>query len=124
MILTPPRTILLLSLLYPMGALPQGSQLEVIQKPVAAQHLDGTVRMHWDGQPVSNVHVEECDSGWKDVLASTQTDSRGHFHLTPLGNRPLHYIKIYAPGFNIREYRVRLSKRARPELELEINVGT
>jgi hypothetical protein len=114
---------LLLSLLVPL-CLAQGSQLEIIQTPVTAQRLDGTVRMHVDEQPVPNVHVELCDRGWKHILTSAITNEDGHFHLARSGNGPTYYIRIYSLGFNIREYTVRLSKHAKPELELEINVGT
>ena len=111
-------------MLLPAAIRAQGNTLEIIDKPVTAQRLDGTVRMQWDHQPVPDVHVDECDSGWKHVLASTVTDSHGHFHLVPSGSGPIHYIKIYAMGFNIREYKVKLSQNGKPELRLTINVGT
>ena len=39
-------------------------------------------------------------------------------------NTRTYYIRIYSLGFNISEYTVRLSKHARPELELKISLGT
>lgn len=113
-----------LLLLHPIWIWAQGNEVEIIQRWMTAQHLDGTVRVRADDQPVSDVHVEECDHGWKHVLASTLTDSRGHFHLAPTSTGPIHYIKIYAPGFNICEYKVRLSRHAKPELQLSLSVGT
>lgn len=114
--------ILLLSLLYPLSARAQGNMLVIVQKPITAQHLDGTVRMA--EHRIRDVHVEECDPAWKRVLASTRTDSRGHFHLNSPSPSPIHYIRIYAPGFNITEYKVKLSKKGSSELQLEITVGT
>lgn len=113
---------LTLLLLHPMWIWAQGNEVAIIHTPITAQHLDGTVRV--DDQPVSDVHVEECDHGWKHVLASTLTDSQGHFHLTRTSTGAIHYIKIYAPGFNVGEYTVRLSRHAKPELQLRMSVGT
>jgi hypothetical protein len=106
------------------GAFCQGNSLEIVKEPVIAQHLDGFVRLYSGGQGVAGVHVEECDEGWKSALASTMTDMNGHFHLTAKGRRSIRHIRIYARGFNIREYTVRLSRKAHPELQLVITVGT
>ena len=114
---------LFLSVLVPL-CLAQGNQLVIIQTPVTAQRLDGTVRMYFDEQPVPNVHVELCDRAWKHIFASAITNEDGHFHLDRPGNSRTYYIRIYSLGFNISEYTVRLSKHARPELELKISLGT
>ena len=114
--------ILLISLLYPMSAPPQGNVLVIVQKPITAQHLDGTVRM--GEQRIPDVHVEECDPAWEHILASTRTDSRGHFHLNSPSTGPIHYIKIYAPGYNIHEYKIKISKKGSSEFQLKISVGT
>jgi hypothetical protein len=76
------------------------------------------------GQPIQNVHVEECDEGWNNVLTSTMTDADGHFRLTPVGKGPMHYLRIYAPNFNVSEYPVKLSRFAHAELQLEVHIGT
>jgi hypothetical protein len=96
---------------------------ETIQMPpVKARQLDGIVRAA--DQPVQDAHVEECDEGWKRVLTATMTDANGHFHLTPVGKSPMHYLRIYAPNFNVSEYPVKLSRFAHAELQLTIHVGT
>ena len=104
--------------------IPQGNTT-IQMRPVKAQRLAGIVTVGTDNtQPINGAHVEECDSGWHHVLASTMTDDNGRFHLTPTGKHPIHYIRIYAPGLNISEYLVRLSRFAPAELHLEIQVGT
>jgi hypothetical protein len=96
---------------------------ETIQMlPVKARQLKGIVRAA--DQPVQGVHLEECDADWKHILASTMTDANGHFHLTPAGKGPTHYLRIYAPNFDVSEYPVRLSRFAPAELQLTIHVGT
>ena len=114
---------LLLSLLAPV-CFAQGNQLEIVETPLTAQRLDGTVRMHFDEQPVPNVHVELCDRGWKRILASAITDENGHFHLVRSGNGPMYYIRIYARGVQHSRVHCATLKTRRPELELEISVGT
>lgn len=102
----------------------QGNQTETVQQPIHARQLDGYVRLRYDQSGIPDVHIDECDAGWKHVLASTTTDDRGHFHLKPSTNDATHYLRLTARGFNIRFYTVRLSRHAPPELNLELNVGT
>lgn len=110
-----------MAMLCTVACIAQGN--ETIQmRPVKAQKLAGIVRAA--GQPIQNVHVEEGDEGWKNVLTSTKTDADGHFRLTPVGKGPMHYLRIYAPNFNVSEYPVKLSRFARAELQLAIHVGT
>ena len=102
----------------------QGNET-VVMRPVKAQNLSGIVVFApGNEQPMKGVHVEECDSTWKTVLASTTTDENGHFQLMPAAKGKLHYLRIYAPGYDISEYPVKLSRFAPAELHLEVHVGT
>jgi hypothetical protein len=111
-------------LLLPTHFIQAQYQLEIIDQPVEARQLDGYVRIASDQQGVPNVHVDECDHAWKQVLNSTVTDKDGHFHLKPKAQGAIHYIRISSLGFNPRLYTVRLSKHGSPTLDLEINVST
>jgi hypothetical protein len=113
-----------LLILTPTAWLPQGNA-SIQMRPVRAQKLVGIVTMAGDNsQGISGVHVEECDAEWQHVLASTMTDDKGEFHLAPARKGPIHRLRIYAPGFDVSEYPVKLSRFAPAELHLEIRVGT
>jgi hypothetical protein len=110
-------------LLIAMPCLAQGNET-IVMRPVKAHQLAGIVTVWQSEQPSGKVHVEECDSSWEHVLASTMTDDQGRFHLTPTAKGSVHYLRIYAPGYDISEYTVRLSRFAKTELRLELHVGT
>jgi hypothetical protein len=102
----------------------QGNET-VQMRPVKAQTLAGIVTVKANHrQPINDAHVEECDADWKHVIASTMTDAEGHFRLTPVETAPIFYLRVYAPGFNISQYPVTLSRFAHVELHLEMSVGT
>jgi hypothetical protein len=113
--------VLAVSALSATTCLSQGN-MTIQNRAVKSQKLAGIV-MAAD-QPVQNVHVEECDEDWRRVLTSTITDANGHFQLTPVGKGPIHYLRIYAPGLDISEYPVKLSKLAHAELQLTVKPGT
>ena len=102
----------------------QGNQLEIVRQPIRAMRLEGYVRLHDHTQGIANVRIDVCDLGWKHVLSSTVTDGSGHFNLEPATAGSTYYLRLTAPGFNLREYTVKLSKHAPVELKLELNVGT
>lgn len=108
-----------------LAGLAQGNLTEIIQQPVFAQHLDGTISLQ--GAPdthISDVRVEECDAGWKHVLNSTITDENGHFHLKPAVAGSKHYLRLTAKNYNLRLYTVILSSHSPAELNLQITPGT
>ena len=110
-------------MLLPFIANAQGSQTEIMQRPVNARHLDGYIRMR-DAQGISGVRVDEYDEGWKHVLTTTIIDRNGQFHLDSTIKRSTHYLRLTALGFNLRFYTIRLSERGPAQLELELNLGT
>jgi hypothetical protein len=109
-------------LLLAMQCLAQGNEIVVIRRPVKARFLSGIVAVA--DQPLKDVHVEECDPAWNYVLASTTTDDEGRFRLTPAAKGRVHYLRIYAPAYDISEYTVKLSRHGPAELHLELHVGT
>jgi hypothetical protein len=86
--------------------------------------LTGQVLVKGTDELADGVTVELRSSDWKDVLASTQTDAKGHFSLeTPKTGR-LFYIRVSAPGMDIYELRVRINKHSTQELTIRLSVAT
>ena len=49
-----------------------------------------------NGDPVVGAQVVEYSSDWHTELRRTETDSQGHFALTPVKGRKLYYLQITA----------------------------
>ncbi|MGB9029418.1 MAG: hypothetical protein WCC27_04780 [Acidobacteriaceae bacterium] len=96
--------------------------MTIQNRPVKSQKLAGIVMA--GGQPFPEAHVEECDANWQHVLSSTRTDANGHFRLAPVGKGSVHYLRVYAPNFNLSEYPVILSRFAHAELQFQLYPGT
>jgi hypothetical protein len=94
---------------------------EEIQE-VHAKKLAGSVRMAVEGSPLALVLVEECDSTFSNVLASTHTDHYGNFSLKPARRGKVHYLRLSAQGFGTREYEVTLAPDAPDLLKLEMKL--
>lgn len=92
---------------------------------VHAKKLEGMV--HIDGEKnaaLATVLIEECDSSWSRVLASTKTDYQGRFKLKPGRRGKTHYLRVSAKGFNTRHYEVILSSDAPEELMLTLQLAS
>jgi|GEM_PF-2396672 len=87
---------------------------------VHAKKLNGSVHMAMAGSPLALVLIEECDSTFGKVLASTRTDHYGNFELKPGRRGKVHYLRLSAPGFATREYEVILAPDAPELLKLEL----
>ncbi len=90
---------------------------------VHAKKLDGSVHMAIAGSPLALVLIEECDSTFSKVLASTRTDHYGNFALKPGRRGKVHYLRLSAPGFATREYEVILAPDAADLLKLELRLA-
>ena len=97
----------------------------VVQKEISVSRaLAGQVLVKGTDEPADRVTVELRSSDWKNVLASTKTDAKGHFSLEPPKRGKLFYIRVSAPGMDIYELRVRIKKQAAQELTIRLSVAT
>jgi hypothetical protein len=97
----------------------------VVQKEISVSRaLAGQVLVKGTDEPADGVTVELRSSDWKNVLASTKTDAKGHFSLEPPKRGKLFYIRVSAPGMDIYELRVRINKHSVQELTIHLSVAT
>jgi len=97
----------------------------VMQKKISVSRaLAGHVLVRGTDEPASGVTVELCSSDWKTVITSTKTDEKGHFSLERPATGKLFYIRVFAPGMDIYELRVRIDKHATQELTIHLSVAT
>src|ERR1051325_10446415 len=97
----------------------------VVQKEISVSRaLAGQVLLKGTDEPADGVTVELRSSDWKDVLASTKTDARGHFSIETPKTGKLFYIRVSAPGMDIYELRVRINKHSAQELAIRLSVAT
>jgi hypothetical protein len=101
----------------------QGSQLIVLQKPVAANSLAGVV-VDSTGSPVSGAEVQliSCSDFGKlpsGTLSIVKADTNGRFRLQPKVQDKLYCLQFVSLGFDLLQIQVQLSPRAgalRPKL--------
>ena len=97
----------------------------VVQKEISVSRaLAGQVLVKGTDEPANRVTVELRSSDWRNVLASTKTDAKGHFSLEPPNTGKLFYIRVSAPGMDIYELRVRINKHSAQELTIHLSVAT
>lgn len=97
----------------------------VVQKEISVSRaLAGQVLVKGTEGPADGVTVELRSSDWKDVLASTTTDAKGHFSLETPKTGKLFYIRVSAPGMDIYQLRVRINKHSAQELAIRLSVAT
>jgi len=96
----------------------------VTQKEISVSRALAGYVLVWGDQPASGVTVELRSSDWKTVFKSTKTDEKGYFSLGPAAIGKLYHVRVFAPGMNIYELRVRIKKRATKELTIHISVAT
>jgi hypothetical protein len=107
-------------------ALPALAQYEtiVIKHPIRAQRLAGIVEDS-TGAPIAGVAVEDRDSAFKSVLASTKTDANGHFAFPGAAHGKTHYLHLQSLGFDPLEITVKLHHvGGRSELRVELHVAS
>jgi len=97
----------------------------VVQKKISeSRALAGQVLVRGTDEPIDGATVELRSSDWKNVLASTKADAKGHFSLEPPKRGKLFYIRVSAPGMDIYELRVRINKHSAQELTIHLSVAT
>ncbi len=97
----------------------------VIQKEISVSRaLAGQILVKGTDEPADGVTVELRSSDWKNVLASTKTDAKGHFSLETPKTGKLFYIRVSAPGMDIYQLRVRINKHSTKELAIRLSVAT
>jgi hypothetical protein len=87
-----------------------------------AQHLSGVIRDH-AGLVISQVQVQEMSDNWSTVLQQTSTDGEGHWALSVLPGRRIHYIRLSKSNFNQVRFRVRIARRATNTLDIVLSVA-
>jgi hypothetical protein len=92
-----------------------------------AGSLAGIVRRADTLVIVKGVRVEECTRGWKEVTRSTYTDEDGHFEITNLPKRKIHYLRLTQEGAKVGLVKVKIelgkSVMGRKDLTLVIVEG-
>ncbi len=117
------QLVLLALVLFSVGRSGYATTL-VVQKEISVSRaLTGRVLVAGTDEPANGVTVELRSSDWKNVLASTKTDAKGHFSLEPPKRGKLFYIRVSAPDMNIYELRVRIKKQAAQELTVRLSVA-
>jgi hypothetical protein len=132
-------------------ALPARAGIELItfEQPFRAHHLSGVV-VDSTGAPVPGVVIEDCvqtfiqarasgnaeppvfekrmildcHSEPKHVLASTTTDSKGHFKFPHTKMEAMHYLYVNRSGFDPMQITVKLRWFAKGKLRIKLIVAT
>ena len=118
------QLVFLALVLFVAGRIGYATTLVVQKKISVSRALAGQVLVKGTDEPADGVTVELRSSDWKNVLASTKTDRKGHFSLEPRAAGKLFYIRVSAPGMDIYELRVRIDKHATQELTIHLSVAT
>jgi hypothetical protein len=101
------------------------STILVAQKEISVSRtLAGHAYVGGTNVPASEVTVELCSFDWQTVLATTKTDYNGHFSFKEAASGKQFYVRLPAPGMDIYQLRVRIKKRAAPELTIHLSVAT
>lgn len=125
MIMTTPKRLALLVLIFLLAVEIGHSTTLVVQKEISVSRaLTGRVLVAGTDELANGVTVELCSAGWKTVFKSTKTDEKGHFELEQAPTGKLFYLRVSAPGMDIYELRVRITKRAAQELTIHLSVAT
>lgn len=85
----------------------QGQSTVTYARIFEARNLRGKVVIANTRDPLDDVKVEECSSGWTSVVQSTRTDNTGHFALRRSVVKGLHYLRFSMPGMKTVTLRVR-----------------
>lgn len=117
------RSIVAVAALFLPTALSAQNQMVEISNLQLANSVSAIVQDR-TGHPVPKVIVEEYDAGWKQPLRSTTSDGTGRFSFAPVTGRKIYYLQLSAPGLNPLRVRIRLVRRHRPSLTLQLVVAT
>jgi hypothetical protein len=107
-----------------MIALPaRAIELITIEHPFRSHHLAGVV-VDTTGAPVSGVVVEDRDSTFTHVLASTKTDANGYFAFPKAKKGTTHYPHLNNYGFDPMQITVQLGWFAKCNLRIRLYIAT
>jgi hypothetical protein len=119
------KQVLLTTLLLFLALGTGHSTMRVVQKEISiSRALAGHVLVQGTDEPADSVTVELRSSDWKTVLASTKTDEKGHFSLEQPAPAKLFYLRVWGPGMDIYDLRVRISKNAAEQLTIRLSIAT
>lgn len=117
------RSIVAVAAIFLPTALSAQNEMVEISNLQLANSVSATVQDR-TGHPIPRVTVEEYDAGWKQLLRSTTSDGTGKFSFAPVTGRKIYYLQLSAPGLNPLRVRIRLVRRHRPSLTLQIEIAT
>lgn len=101
------------------------STMRVVQKEISVSPaLAGHAYVRGTNAPAADIEVDLCSPDWKTVIASTTTDKKGYFSLETPKIGDVFYIRMSAPGMDIYELRVRISRHSTKELTVFLSVAT
>jgi hypothetical protein len=114
---------LVLALFAP--ALPACAQgdMTIQFRPVNVHNLAGVVTGA-SGKGFQGAVVEDCDSTYKRVLASTTTDANGRFSFAHAKYGTVHYLNVRYPNFQLIHIPATLRFFARGGLRIHLIPGT
>lgn len=123
-------------------------ELIIIEKPFTAHSLSGVV-VDPTGSPIPGAAVEECEAPFtpieaKDaqgkpngevlhgdctkapshVVATTETNSHGHFSLPKAKTGTIFHLHVSSPGFDPMQITVRLKFFARAGVRVRLHIAT
>ena len=89
---------------------------------VKAGRLAGIVRRTDTLVIVKGVRVEELTRGWREVTRTTYSDEDGHFEITNLPKKKVHYLRLTMEGARPGYVKVRIDmgKALVPRKELTL----
>jgi hypothetical protein len=100
------------------------AQLELVTfaHPFHSHKLAGFVSDP-SGATVSGVVIEDCDSTFKQVLASATTDANGYFAFPGIKTGTTHFLRLSHYGFDPMQITVKLSRFAMSGLTVRLHIA-
>jgi hypothetical protein len=86
-------------------------ELVIIQEPQLAQRVEGTV-LDPTGAPIAHMTVTDRAENGVDVLRSTKTDAKGHFHFPSQRGKNVYCLRFDDPLWNPLQLTLKLDKHA------------
>jgi hypothetical protein len=93
-----------------------------IDEPFITNSLAGIVTDK-NGDAIPGVSVNNYDFDWKNKITSTSTDEKGKFKFSKLPEG-LYFLKLTHSGFQEMEIKVRIAKKSKKKLVIEMEVAT
>ena len=100
---------------------PKASQTVSVEIPISARSVAGVVRVP-NGEGLADALVERVNVDWKKCLDATFTDSEGRFDLCSLPDGK-YFLKVSKSGFSTLRIKVKVKRKAKSLLDLELPLG-